>query len=222
MSGEFWRAQADFFVRRVSRELSFGPDDVVLDVGCGNGAVIAALAPKVRAAHGADTSARNVSDAAGRYAGLPNLSFYPLAAQNYTDLEALPVRGVTRILCVSVLQYYKSLDEVAALIRSARAVAAPNCRMLLADLLVDYHLLKDICGVLLGGLESGTFRMKLREMLSPKHSRLYASVRAANPVLTMSGKDLEALCAAQGVPMRRLKGNITGNRFRVDALLELQ
>lgn len=38
----------------------FGPDDVVLDVGCGSGPACRELAPHVRAVHGIDTSAEMI------------------------------------------------------------------------------------------------------------------------------------------------------------------
>ena len=220
MTGELWQAQADFFVRQVSREVTFGPEDVVLDIGCGNGHVIAALAGRVKEAHGADTSQVSVDQSAARYASVPNLHFHTLPPDDYLALDALPMRGVTRMLCVSVVQYYKSIDELRGLIARAKSIAAPGCLLLVADLLVDYNLYKDIAGVLLGGIESGTFFAKLREVVSGNHS-LYARIRAENPVLTMKKSDVQAICAAEGVRLRFIPRNLTGNCFRAHALIEL-
>ncbi len=218
MSGEFWQKQADFFVRQVRREMSFGPEDIVLDIGCGQGHVLAALAPLVKEALGMDTSSACVRTASTRYAAVPNLRFQVLPPENYLAVDAIPVTNVTRILCVSVVQYYKSLDELHALVRNAKKIAAPGCRMVIADLLLDYNLFKDIAGVLLGGLQSGTFLMKLREAFSGKHS-LYKSTRDANPVLTMTRADMERICAAENASLRFLPGNLTGNWFRGHALV---
>ncbi len=220
MTGGLWQAQADFFVRQASRELSFGPDDVLLDIGCGNGYVTASLATRVKEAHGADTSEVSVEQSRERYEGIPNLSFHTLPQDDYLDLESLPVRGVTRMICVSVVQYYKSLDELRRLIANAKRVAAPSCRMLIADLLVDYNIYKDVTGVLLGGLQSGTFFAKLKEVVSGNHS-LYSRIRAANPVLTMKKSDLEEICRAEGVKLRLITRNVTGNCFRAHALIDL-
>lgn len=220
MTGELWQAQADFFVRQVSREVTFGPEDVVLDIGCGNGHVIAALATRVKEAHGADTSQVSVDQSAARYASVPNLHFHTLPPDDYLALDTLPMRDVTRMLCVSVVQYYKSINELRGLIARAKSIAAPGCLLLVADLLVDYNLYKDIAGVLLGGIESGTFFAKLREVVSGNHS-LYARIRAENPVLTMKKSDVEAICAAEGVQLRFIPRNLTGNCFRAHALIEL-
>ncbi len=220
MTGELWRAQADFFVRQVTREISIGPDDVVLDIGCGQGHVIAALASRAREAHGADTSEHSVAQSRERHAGIGNLHFHALPKDDYLALDRLPVRNATRILCVSVVQYYRSLDELRTLIAKAKSIAAPGCRMLVADLLVDYSLYKDVLGVLLGGLQSGTFLAKLREVVSGNHS-LYARIRAKNPVLTMTRRDLERVCADEGTSLRFIPCNLTGNCFRAHALIDL-
>ncbi len=218
MSGEFWKKQADFFARQVMREIPFGPEDVVLDIGCGKGHVLAALAPHIKEGLGVDTSAACVAEAAARYSAVSNLRFQELPLDDYLAVDTLPLKNVTRILCVSVVQYYKSLDELHALIRNAKKVAAPGCRMLIADLLIDYNLIKDISGVLLGGLLSGMFFDKAREAFSGNHS-LYKSTRDSNPVLTMSRKDVEGMCAAEKASLRFIRRNLTGNCFRGHALV---
>ena len=220
MSGELWEAQSDFFVRQVMKELTFGPNDILLDIGCGNGHVTAALAAQVREAHGADTSERSVKTASERYAAIPNLYFHPLDPLDYLAVDELPLKGVTRIICVSVTQYYTNLDELASLIARAKKIAAPGCKMLVADLLTDYNLYKDIAGVLLGGIQSGTFFAKLREVVSGNHS-LYTRIRAEHPVLTMTRGDVAHICAAEGVPLRFVSRNLTGNLFRSHALIDL-
>ncbi len=220
MTGDLWKAQSDFFVRQVSNVIAFGPDDVVLDIGCGNGHVIASLAERVREAHGADTSQSSVERARGHFSGQANLHFHALAPDKYLAVDSLPLPPVTRILCVSVLQYYRSTDEIRTLLMNAKKIAAPGCQMLLADLLVDYNIYKDIAGVLLGGFLSGTFIAKLKEVLSGKH-KFYAKVRAQNPVLTLTRKDIADICMAEKLPLRFLPGNLTGNCFRANALIAL-
>jgi SAM-dependent methyltransferase len=220
MSGALWQAQADCFTRRIRREIPFGPEDVLLDIGCGNGHVTAALAELVREAHGADTSAYTIEQAGMRYKNRGNLHFHILSPEAYLDIDKLPLGNVTRILCVSVVQYYASLAELRTLIANAKRLAAPGCLMLLADLLIDYSLCKDIFGVLLGGLRSGTLCAKLREAVSGRHS-LYARIRSENPVLTMTRRDVEEVCAAEAVSLQFIPRNLTGNCFRAHALITL-
>ena len=220
MTGDLWPAQSDFFVRQIQKILSFGPDDLLLDIGCGHGHGIAALAQSVKEAHGADTSAYCVRQAAARFAGRGNLHFHQLPPENYLALETLPVRGLTRIICVSVVQYYKCIDELQTLIRNANNIAAPGCHMLLADLLVDYSLCKDIAGVLLGGLLSGTFTAKLQEVFSGHHGS-YKKTRKQNPLLMPSYEELRRIAREENALLRFIPRNLTGNCFRAHALFEL-
>jgi SAM-dependent methyltransferase len=220
MNGKLWRMQCDFFVSRIHRETAFGPDDVLLDIGCGRGYTTAALASRVHEAHGADTSLYAVEEARRRCAGVPGLAFHHLDPDAYLDIHTLPVRDVSIILCVSVVQYYNNIGEVRTLIANAKKIAAPGCRMILADLLMDYNGCLDVAGVLIGGLESGTFRAKLREAFSGNHRR-YGRTRAEHPVLTMRRAELEAVCAAENTRLRFIRHNLTGNRCRSHAFIEL-
>ncbi|MDR1946495.1 MAG: class I SAM-dependent methyltransferase [Desulfovibrio sp.] len=220
MDGALWQAQSDFFVDRIRREMAFGPGDILLDIGCGKGYVTGALAPLLREAHGADTSTHALEEARLRCAALPNLSFHRLDPDAYLDIHRLPVKDVSIIFCISVVQYYKNIGEVRTLIANAKKIASPGCLMLLADLLVDYNFCLDVAGVLLGGLESNTFLAKLREVFSGKH-KLYGRTRAEHPVLTMRRAEFEDACAAEKVRARFIRRNLTGNRFRTHALIEL-
>lgn len=220
MEGNAWIRQSEFIARRIREEFSFTDTDALLDLGCGRGHVVAALAPFLREAHGADTSVHCIAEAGKRYARIPNLFFHHLDPESYPEIDRLPPRGLNFIFCISVLQYYKSIGEVRTLIARAKKIAAPGCRLLFADLLIDYNIYKDVAGVLLGGMTAGIFLARLREIFSGKHN-LYARIRSENPVLTMRWKDLEDICAAEGARLRRIRRNLTGNLFRGHALVEL-
>src|SRR5215468_283781 len=72
-------------VQRASLEaLDLGPDDVVLDVGCGTGAASRIAASTVRSVVGVDLSERMIEQAVGSAAGLENVRF------ERADAEALP------------------------------------------------------------------------------------------------------------------------------------
>ncbi len=219
LAGALWKAQTDFFMKQLQQEVPIYPQDVVLDIGCGKGYESACLAGLAKEVHGLDTSERNVQTARTRYASCKNLFFHTLPVDNYLSLTSLAVPEPTLIVCVSVVQYYKNIGELRTLIAEAKAISAPKGRMLLADLLVDYNLCKDVAGVFIGGLQSGTCRAKLREMVSGSHN-IYARMRSKNPLLTMATKDVEEICASLGVSLRFIPRNLTGNYFRGHAFIE--
>src|SRR5262249_904731 len=75
--------------------LDLGPDDVVLDVGCGTGAASRIAASTVRSVVGVDLSERMIEQAVGSAAGLENVRF------ERADAEALPFADgtFTAVLC---------------------------------------------------------------------------------------------------------------------------
>lgn len=129
---EIWRVNAVRFLRETRKLLEFGAADTVLDIGCGPGHLEAILSPLVREIVAADVAAQFVALCRQRCAGLGNVHA-ALLGPDYTDLTALG-RDFSRILCVSVVQYYRNIGEVEALIESARRVARPGAVMLIADL----------------------------------------------------------------------------------------
>jgi SAM-dependent methyltransferase len=127
-----WRVNAEVFLRRVVDVVPFGPGDVVLDVGCGPGHLEALLAPLVARVHAVDTAAQFVELCRERCRGFGNVTVEQLG-ENYTDVGRLG-GPYTRILGVSVVQYYRGEGEIERLVASARTVAAPGALLLLADL----------------------------------------------------------------------------------------
>ena len=61
------------------------------------------------------------------------LVVHVLDPDHYTDLSFLD-RRYTVILCVSLVQFYRDLQEVAALFTAIGQVARPGARVLIADL----------------------------------------------------------------------------------------
>jgi len=129
---ELWRENAALFLRRVARHVPFGPQDSVLDVGCGPGHLADLLAPRVASVHGVDVAPAFLRACRERCRRHGNVTT-ALLGEDYTRLEGTG-GPFTRILCVSVVQYYREPGEVTRLIASARSVAAPGALMLIADL----------------------------------------------------------------------------------------
>ncbi|MFT3888431.1 MAG: class I SAM-dependent methyltransferase [Arachnia sp.] len=101
------------------------PCGAVLDVGCGRGELLAALAPHARRVVGADLDAEMRAQAARRCAGLPNVSVVDRA---WTEVDG-PFEAVTMI---AVLHH---LDVDSAL-RDVRRLLAPGGRFLAVGLAV--------------------------------------------------------------------------------------
>ena len=136
----------------------------VLDVGCGNGALLAALAPLIEKGVGVDASVPMLERARLRTRHEPNLSFVAL------DGPVLPVAdaSVDVVLCVLAWRYL-DWDPMAAEIRR---VLRPEGRLLLVDMVVSPFRVAALPGVArdkartaLAALRKPRFRRALRDLV---------------------------------------------------------
>jgi SAM-dependent methyltransferase len=98
----------------------------VLDLGCGNGALLGQLAPRVVRGVGVDRSPRMIELARGRAANTPSLSFETVSG------PALPFADASFDVVVSLLSFrYLDWDPM---MNEIRRVLAPGGRILIVDM----------------------------------------------------------------------------------------
>lgn len=136
----------------------------VLDLGCGNGALLAALAPLIARGVGVDASAPMLDRARHRARHEPNLEFRLL------DGPALPVpdASVDVVLCVLAWRYLDWDPTVAEI----RRVLRPGGRLLLVDMVVSPfrpaaapRVVRDKARAALASLRRPRFRRALRALV---------------------------------------------------------
>lgn len=99
------------------------PCDLALDVGCGQGELVAALAPHARRVIGTDVDAEMREQAVQRCGGLPNVS---IVGDDWTTIEG----GFDLLTMVAVLHHL----DVAEALRSVRLRLKPGGRFLAVGL----------------------------------------------------------------------------------------
>lgn len=137
----------------------------VLDIGCGNGALLHALAPRVSRGAGVDASAAMVEHATARFAGHPQLSAHRV------DSPTLPFDDATFDVVVSMLSFrYLDWDPI---LREIVRVARPGARLLVVDMVASPadvrdmpRLIRDKLRAAVGELQRPTYRASLRNMVS--------------------------------------------------------
>ncbi|MBL9088939.1 MAG: methyltransferase domain-containing protein, partial [Planctomycetia bacterium] len=152
---EGWRRDTEAFVRAAEPVLAPGPSDVVLDLGCGPGFALAALAPRVREVVGADVAPRLLDLARARLAGRANVTLVALDPAAPGDLGPVGPPRFTVVVVHSVLQYLPDLDAVDALLRAVRGVVVPGARVLVSDVPRGGGRLADAWGLLRGAARQG-------------------------------------------------------------------
>jgi len=111
-------------LRVLDRHAQFGASDVVLDVGCGDGAHLRALAPHIDRGLGIDFSPRMIQSAR-RQTQHSSLTFRVGDAER---LASVPTASVDTVLCVGVLEHLlrpaRALQQMARVLKpSGRLVA---------------------------------------------------------------------------------------------------
>jgi ubiquinone/menaquinone biosynthesis C-methylase UbiE len=115
-----------------------GPDDVVLDLGCGIGRVARYVAPRCRELWAVDASEAMLEGARRRLADAPNARF---ARCDGTRIPAIPDAAVDAAYSLITLQHLEREDAF-ALLRELRRVVRPGGRAFLTfpNLLSDVYL----------------------------------------------------------------------------------
>lgn len=212
--GEFqWQENMDIFVRTSRSILDYRPTDVVLDIGCGPGYLEAALKDDVHEMHGVDVSERYLQRCRERFANQRNVFFYKLNEQNYTDLSPVADKRFSKIVCLSVVQYYKHIDEVETLIRNVSQLALPGARFLIADITIHGGWLKDTWGVLKTAYEERCLLKTLLFLVRAGTSDYYR-VRSTQGLLSFTMPQLSDLISRLGLDAEILSTRLTTNSNR--------
>jgi SAM-dependent methyltransferase len=111
----------------VAAKLELLPSDTLVDIGCGPGTILRALAPTVASATGIDHP-DTINQLRPRVAGT-NVA---LLAGNFLDLK-VDVRA-TKVVAYSVIQYTASPEEARRFVDKALALLEPGGRLLVGDL----------------------------------------------------------------------------------------
>ena len=82
-------------MRRVLELLDPGPDDIVLDVGCGPGTQLIGIASAIRSGYGVDPAEKMIRRAAAESAGCANVHFFVGSAQQLP--AEIRVAGLSKI-----------------------------------------------------------------------------------------------------------------------------
>ncbi len=108
------------------------PSWVVGDLGCGTGALTAALAPHVAHVHAIDASSAMLTAARARFASLGNVTVHD------GSLETLPLADASLDVAVLMLVLHHVADPARAL-REVRRVLRPDGRVVIADMRAHSH-----------------------------------------------------------------------------------
>lgn len=121
------------------------PQDVVLDVGCGIGHYLMALARRIGHGIGIDFSDRMIESARGRIADLPWRGKLSFRVDNAEKLGTIPDSSVDIVMCIGAFEHMINRDAV---LSSAHRVLKPGGRIVLMTPNGSYFWYRSIAPIL--------------------------------------------------------------------------
>ncbi len=213
-----WQLFADIFAKSTESILNYSKDDTVLDIGCGPGCLAASLKGKIKEFHGLEASQRYLDMARKRFRHEKDIFFHNLDRSDYTNLSFLKGRLFSKIICLSVIQYYDSTDRVEKLIEEVRNLASPGALFIIADIVSSTSRLSDVLGFLEDALKNKRLFGGLRFMISLRLSD-YGKLVSSRGILTLSVEKMYKIIENHNLNSEVLSAKLTVNENRKHMLI---
>jgi ubiquinone/menaquinone biosynthesis C-methylase UbiE len=203
-------ANIQFFLHAVQPFLTFRPSDKILDVGIGEGLLAYHLANRVKKIYCMDISKGQLERARIRLRGFHNIQFGVLNPVRYTDFSHLSGHRFDKVFFLSVIQYYKSMDEVSTVLDEVKKIVGKHGILVIADIPQGKTRFADLFSLVSFSLKMGIVTECIRHIMAFFFSR-YRSVSANQPLLTPSEKDISLL-----LHKKNMEGIITNKRLTLN------
>lgn len=214
-SGNFFYEIMKICLERSSKLLKPGPDDIILDIGCGTGVLPQLLHKKVKEIHCVDTSPQMIEKARKTMAGADNVYFHVLDADNFTDLSMFEDNKFDLIISASVVQYYPDISSLENLLKEILRTAKPEFRALITDIHNRHSLIRDAGIQLWEALKKMYLLEVIRAFVKAKFRSNYMSVKETQGYLTTNRNELESLFAKLKIKGEVREDNLTVNGGRL-------
>lgn len=116
----------------INKKMQFNENDVVLDIGCGNGAIAKIIAPFVKKMVLLDGSVNLLEKARMETSGLDNISLHVIDINKGAGFAGLG--EFDKILCYSVIQCLDIEQRIRDFLREAVGALSPGGKMLVGDI----------------------------------------------------------------------------------------
>jgi SAM-dependent methyltransferase len=227
---EFWRGKNEFdrsmdvnftyFLSRVTKYVSFNKSLNVLDIGSGPGHLEDSIYHKVNEIHGVDVSERYNQNAREKHKDHPNVFFHDLSATDYLNFSMLNGKKFDIIIVMSVLQYYKSKDEVLLLLKNLMPFTTKGSKILLCDLIVQQSAFKEIIEIMIEYLKAGKIIYAVSLFFRLRFSQYY-QVKKNNGFLILTEQDWKEILSQLGLKGSFIKEKLTLHKRRKNILIEM-
>jgi ubiquinone/menaquinone biosynthesis C-methylase UbiE len=209
---------ASIFARETKKIFNYSLNDVVLDIGCGEGEFLRLISGSVAEAHGTDTSDAYLDLCRKKFGGKDNIFLHKIPG-SYTDFSFFGEKKFTIITCLSTIQYYKNEEEVEVLIKNVAKIAALGARFLIADIPSGGGMASDVLGVLKVAAKERYLGELLRYLFWARFSEYY-KVRKKLGLLVLSPDRMLEIVDRLGLAAELLSAPLSTNSNRKHLLIQ--
>ena len=146
----------EIFFNKTSNIFNYNKKHTVLDIGCGNGDFAKKISDKVGLIYCLDTSQEFINLCKINVSNKNNIKILKLG-DDYTNLSFLKNINFSIIIANSVVQYYKSQEEIIKLVKSVKKIAIKNAYFLIADMHVVTDKKKSYFKLIYNSMINGYF-----------------------------------------------------------------
>ncbi len=186
-----WSKNMEIFLAASHKIFPLTKKDKLLDMGCGPGTLEGYLVNKVMEIHGLDISSAYIDFAQKKFAGKSHIHFHVLV-ENASNLNFLEGQTFDKILCLSVIQYFKEVKEVLNLVQEVKKVSRSGSLFLIADICMQGGFLRNLYAMLKKAWQEKYLWAQLQFLLRAKFSS-YAQVHKKQGLLEFTETDLSQL-----------------------------
>ena len=214
-----WKNNMEIFIEASNKILNYHSSDVILDIGSGPCTLVKFLKNRVKEIHCLDISEKYLKICKEKFSQEKNVFFYKLNTNNYTDLSFLNEKKFTKIVCLSVIQYYNTVDEVYNLINEVSRIASAGALFLIADIPMNKGKIYDIFSILKIALKRKFFIDTIKYLIQLKTSE-YDKFRSTLGLLIFTDKVLKELIEHLNLNAEILDTKMTTNESRKHLLIK--
>ncbi len=155
-NSDIWKKNNEIFFNKTSNIFNYNKKHTVLDIGCGNGDFAKKISDKVGLIYCLDTSQEFINLCKINVSNKNNIKILKLG-NDYTNLSFLKNINFSIIVANSVVQYYKSQEEIIKLVKSVKKIAIKNAYFLIADMHVVTDKKKSYFKLIYNSMINGYF-----------------------------------------------------------------
>jgi len=155
-NSDIWKKNNEIFFNKTSNIFNYNKKHTVLDIGCGNGDFAKKISDKVGLIYCLDTSQEFINLCKINVSNKNNIKILKLG-NDYTNLSFLKNINFSIIIANSVVQYYKSQEEIIKLVKSVKKIAIKNAYFLIADMHVVTDKKKSYSKLIYNSMINGYF-----------------------------------------------------------------